>query len=74
MWRYSDEGGDKISPYIFPKKKPIYKIDLNGNIIKKYNSITEASIDNNIPLGCIARVCRGERKTAGGYIWKYADE
>lgn len=40
-------------------------------IIKEYNSIKEASEENKIHFSCIYRVCSGERKSAGGYYWKY---
>ena len=74
MWKYSNEGEDKIKPYRFSKRKAIYKFDLFGNILKRYDSVTEASNENKITIGCIAKCCRGEQKTAGSYIWKYANE
>ena len=36
-----------------------------------YNSACEASRQTKIQRGDICRCCRGERKTAGGYHWKY---
>lgn len=38
-----------------------------------YPCIAEASRKTGAPLNSIAMCCRGERKTAGGYHWKYAD-
>lgn len=38
-----------------------------------YNGTREAGRLNNISHSCIARVCRGERKTAGGFQWRYGD-
>ena len=55
-------------------KKQVYKIDLNGNIIEKYDSISEAAKINGIKATCICNCCKHKQKTAGGYIWKYADE
>ena len=55
-------------------KKQVYKIDLNGNIIEKYDSISEASKINGLKAACICNCCKHKQKTAGGYIWKYADE
>ena len=40
------------------------------NII--YPSVAEASIQTKIHKDGIAKCCRGERKTAGGYHWEYA--
>ena len=44
------------------------------NFVCKYMSASEASQSTNIPDGNIRRCCKGIRKTAGGYIWRYADE
>ena len=48
--------------------------DLEMNFICKYSNATEASKTTNISSQNIRRCCIGNRKTAGGYIWKYADE
>ena len=42
--------------------------------ILEYTSIAEASRIINIDASSISKVCRGKQKTAGGYIWRYADE
>lgn len=44
---------------------------LNNN--KVYNSIKEASIDLNVSATAISGVCRGRRKTVGGYHFIYKD-
>ncbi len=38
-----------------------------------YNGTKEAGRLNNIDSSCISKVCRGERKTAGGFHWCYGD-
>ena len=48
--------------------------DMNGNLIKKWESKIEASKELNIDAGSISKCCNGERKQAGGYIWKYKVE
>jgi group I intron endonuclease len=40
----------------------------NGEV---FNSVSEAARCYSINKSHIAAVCRGERKTAGGYIWRY---
>lgn len=52
----------------------IYQCDLEGNIIKKWNSITEAHNNLNIKVQNICRVLKKKRPTAGGFSWKYANE
>jgi hypothetical protein len=49
--------------------KPVYCIELNV----AYNSISEASKLLRISGGNISEVINGNRKTAGGYHWRWAD-
>ena len=39
--------------------------------IREYGSIIEAGEQNNINPTEISGVCKGRKKTSGGYIWKY---
>lgn len=52
--------------------KIIYQFDKNNNFIKKWNSIIEATNELNICACNITDCAKGNRKSAGGYIWKYA--
>lgn len=52
-------------------RRKVSKYDLNGNYIQTYTSIAEAKIQNP-KAGHLNDVCRGVRKQAGGFIWKYA--
>lgn len=38
-----------------------------------YNGTKEAGRLNNLDSSSIAKVCRGERKTCGGFHWRYGD-
>ena len=54
-----------------PKK--IFMIDLiTHNIIKEFNSIAEAGKYLGVKPAHIPEVCKGKRKSAYGYFWKYA--
>ena len=53
------------------KKLKVIQIDLNGNLIKEWDSATTAS--NILKINRITSCCRGERKTAGGYKWIYKE-
>lgn len=44
---------------------------LNGNIIARYPSASEAARQTGFSQGCISRCCRGERKSYKGYQWEY---
>lgn len=51
--------------------KKVLQYSLNGEIYKEYFSTKEAGRETNISGSNISRCCRGERKRAGGYMWKY---
>ncbi len=52
-----------------------YKMENNELIyINEFSSIKEASIKSGISDKHIGSVCRGNRKSTGGYIWKYSDK
>ena len=56
------------------RRIPVIQYDKNMNFIASYDSIQEAALINNIDNGDIGKVCKGRRKTAGGYIWRYKKE
>lgn len=49
--------------------KPVLQYTKDGQFVAEYPSIAEA--ERNIKLTNIQSVLNGNRKTAGGYIWKY---
>lgn len=52
-------------------RKKIGQYDKNNNLIKIYESISEASKLNNISVGNISSALHGKRKHASGYIWRF---
>lgn len=52
----------------------VLQIDFNGAIIKKWHGINNASRVLKINHANIISCCKGKRKSAGGYIWRYVDE
>ena len=57
-----------------PCAKRVHQIDINTKkIINTFNSMAEMSKETGINSSHISSVCKGKRKTAGGYIWRYAD-
>ena len=47
------------------------QIDLNGKLIKKYNSALRASKETNIDNSSICKVANGKLLKAGGFIWRW---
>jgi hypothetical protein len=56
------------------KKIKVSQYTLDNVFIREYDSPTCVEIETGIFGTHIIGVCRGKRKTAGGYIWKYVDE
>lgn len=50
--------------------KPVVQY-LNGIEISEYSSIREAHRLTNIPSGNISKCCKGIRKIAGGFKWRF---
>lgn len=54
--------------------KPVLQFSKNGDFIKKWDSASVAERDGNFNATSIGNCCRGEYKTSGGYIWRFANE
>lgn len=52
-------------------KKPVLQYDLQGNLIKEWE--TPISVFNSLKIKP-ERCCRGLLKTTGGFIWRYKNE
>jgi len=52
-------------------KKKIIEIDVNGNVINEFNSITEASLKTKIVASSISRVCNGFLKKTNNKYFKF---
>ena len=55
-----------------PKK--VLQFDKNGNFIKEFDSIREASKIADVCYNSISLNCRGKQKYAGDYTWKFKEE
>lgn len=55
-------------------KKAILQYDKFGNFIRQWDSIIEAGETLNIGRPDITNCCKRKYKSAGGYIWRYADD
>ena len=54
-------------------RKPVEQILPGGHSVI-YKGVKEASLKTGINRCCIANCCKGIRKTAGGYEWRYVYE
>lgn len=52
----------------------IIQYSLQGEFLKIWDSMAEAGRKLNIDISGIAKCCKGIRKNAGGFIWKYLED
>lgn len=73
VFRYEDDNTDinEFKPTRQPIPKAVLQYTKDGEFVKEWSSITKAQKACSIANGKITDVCKGLRKTAGGYIWKY---
>lgn len=59
--------------YLYPNSpKAVLQYDLDGNLVEEYSSIKEACDVTGANNGSVCSACKGRRKTANGFVWKYA--
>lgn len=59
----------KVRDYVVREARKVGQYGSDGELIKVYNSVREAKkVASGVPL-----VLSGDRKRAGGYMWKYMD-
>lgn len=73
---YNGKENSKIGYKNLSKRKTrkVLQFDKNNKLIKEWDTIEEVEKILNISHQNISNCCKGKRKEAGGFIWKYADE
>ena len=51
--------------------KSVRQFDLDNNFIAEYISLHDAERQTGILSQNISKVCKGKRKSTGGYLWRY---
>ena len=89
LWRYADKSApSKIEPpknKVRTKKKTkakkfvrhacgVRQYDRDGNYLKTFKTILEASIETGFHHSSIIGCCKGKTRTLGNYQWRYDDE
>jgi len=70
-WSY--EFQEPFKPNKDARKKEVLQFTLEGQLLAQYMSVSEASSQCGLSKTCISRVCRGERKQSGGFVWRFID-
>lgn len=66
--------GTRVQRIAEKNNKPILQFDLEGNFIREWESITQASKELNNSLNNISQCCLGRSRTSKGYIFRFKDD
>lgn len=69
-FQYNNTYADRIEKCVEKRRKPILQM-LNGNVIKKWYSLSEVGRATGYSIGNISHCCNGKRQHANGYEWRY---
>lgn len=56
------------------RARAVYQFTLSGEMIARYDCVSEAQRQTGVPNQNIVKCCQGRRAYAGGFLWKYAEE
>lgn len=68
-WSY--EYIEPFKPNNDARKKKVLYYNLKEDTVQEFDSVAEASRKIRVSKSCIAKFCRGERKSPKGYRWQY---
>jgi len=54
------------------KRRPLLQLSLEGNILREWDSVISAK--DELGINHIDACCRGTRKSAGGFVWRYVED
>lgn len=76
QWCYYKDRNEKDGHVIFNfnGEKAVIQFDLNGQELCRFNSAKEAANRVGCDASGIGKVCKGKRKTCGGFKWRYDTE
>jgi len=55
-------------------QKAVNQYDLEGNLIRRFSSMSDAMRESGISISAISNACKSKSHTARGYLWKLAEE
>ncbi len=73
-YQYNNSYGDAGKKKGIANSKKVYQMNENGDIVRMFGSLREASETEMINITHISECCRSLRKHAGGYKWSFAGE
>lgn len=69
---YNANFGTGVARCSIKRLKPVRMFNLQGDFIKEFASAREANIITGVSYKNISSVCRGHRRCAGNYLWRFS--
>jgi hypothetical protein len=54
------------------RKIPVEQIDVSGNVVRRWPGTVDAVRELGLQKSSIRKCCKGQQKSCGGFIWRYA--
>lgn len=70
--KYNTNYGSGRAKMILKIKKPVVQLDLNDNVLKRWDSLKDITDVLGYNKACISECCHQKQQTAYGYKWKFA--
>lgn len=70
IWRWKEN----FVPADTGKRKKVAQYDLNNNLLKVYNSISDAARETGSNRQGISYCCKNKQKTCNNFIWQYVKD
>jgi hypothetical protein len=71
---YNTNYGTRNERHHTSLRKPIYQLDKNNNLIKRWDYIKQVTQELKFDSSSITKCCKGKSKTYKGFKWSYVDE
>ena len=71
--KHMSEAKKRMIGELNPFSKPVLQYSLSGDFINRFAGLSDAERKTGVDHRNISCACRGIYKTAGGFVWKYAD-
>lgn len=70
---YNSQYGHRNDTMVEQRSLEVVMMSEDGSTIREFPSLREAARASGVSAAHICQVCKGERKRAGGYRWKYKE-
>lgn len=70
---YNSQYGHRNDTMVEQRSLEVVMMSEDGSTIREFPSLREAARASGVSAAHICQVCKGERKKAGGYRWKYKE-